>query len=196
MKTARLRSVVSTSLPPVGHRLGAAVIAVCTLLMSGFLATGTAYAGEADLLIPDLTQARFFNESISGWNLLFYGSFVIAGTLGISLYLRNQIKALPAHDSMLKVADIIFETCKTYLLKQAQFLALLFALIAAAMAYYFLVLKGESVTTLLLVLLFSVVGIGGSFWVAWFGIRVNTYANARTAFASLRGEPWDVVVRL
>ena len=193
MKTARLHSVVSTSLPPVGRRLGAAVLAVCTLLMSGFLATGTACAGEADLLIPDLTQARFFNESISGWNLLFYGSFVIAGTLGISLYLRNQIKALPAHDSMLKVADIIFETCKTYLLKQAQFLALLFALIAVAMAYYFLVLKGESVTTLLLVLLFSIVGIGGSFWVAWFGIRVNTYANARTAFASLRGEPWDVV---
>ena len=193
MKTARLRSVVSTSLPPVGHLLGAAALAVCTLLTSGFLATGTACAGEADLLIPDLTQARFFNDSISGWNLLFFGSFVIAGTLGISLYLRNQIKALPAHDSMLKVADIIFETCKTYLLKQAQFLALLFALIAAAMAYYFLVLKGESVTTLLLVLLFSIVGIGGSFWVAWFGIRVNTYANARTAFASLRGEPWDVV---
>lgn len=164
-----------------------------TLLAGGFLAGGTAFAGEADLLIPDLTQARFFNESISGWNLLFFGSFVIAGTLGISLWLRSQIKALPAHESMLKVADIIFETCKTYLLKQAQFLALLFAMIAAAMAYYFLVLKGEPIGTLLLVLLFSIVGIGGSFWVAWYGIRVNTYANARTAFASLRGEPWDVV---
>ncbi len=118
---------------------------------------------------------------------------MIAGTLGISLYLRSQIKALPAHESMLKVADIIYTTCKTYLLKQAQFLSMLFLLIAAAMAYYFLVLKGEPATTLGLVLLFSIVGIIGSFWVAWYGIRVNTYANARTAFASLRGEPWDVV---
>ena len=193
MMTARLRSVVSTSRPGVRTWLGAFALVAWLLFAGGFLATGTAFAGEADLLIPDLTQARFFNESISGWNLLFYGSFVIAGTLGISLYLRGQIKALPAHESMLKVADIIFETCKTYLLKQAQFLALLFALIAAAMAYYFLVLKGEPIGTLLLVLLFSIVGIGGSFWVAWFGIRVNTYANARTAFASLRGEPWDVV---
>jgi K(+)-stimulated pyrophosphate-energized sodium pump len=191
--SARLRFVASSSLPTIRPWLNASLLAVWTLLISGFLAGGTAFAGEADLLIPDLTQARFFNESISGWNLLFFGSFVIGGTLGISLWLRSQIKALPAHDSMLKVADIIFETCKTYLLKQAQFLALLFAMIAAAMAYYFLVLKGEPIGTLLLVLLFSIVGIGGSFWVAWFGIRVNTYANARTAFASLRGEPWDVV---
>ncbi len=153
----------------------------------------SAFAGEADLEIPDLHDAYFFGKSISGHSLLFYGSFVIAGTLGISLYLRAQIKALPAHESMLKIADIIFTTCKTYLMKQAQFLLMLFALIAAAMTYYFLVLKEEPVTTLLLVLLFSVVGIVGSFWVAWFGIRVNTYANARTAFASLRGEPWDVV---
>ena len=152
-----------------------------------------AMAGEADLAIPDLKEATFFGGSISGHNLLFWGSFVIAGTLGISLYLRNQIKALPAHESMLKVADIIYTTCKTYLIKQAQFLAMLFALIAAAMAYYFLFLKGETPTTLALVLAFSVVGIIGSFWVAWYGIRVNTYANARTAFASLRGEPWDVV---
>jgi len=152
-----------------------------------------AMASEADLAIPDLKEAKFFGGTISGHNLLFFGSFVIAGTLGISLYLRNQIKALPAHESMLKVADIIFTTCKTYLLKQAQFLSMLFVLIAAAMAYYFLVLKGEPATTLGLVLLFSIVGIIGSFWVAWYGIRVNTYANARTAFASLRGEPWDVV---
>ncbi|MFN9197506.1 MAG: sodium-translocating pyrophosphatase [Planctomycetaceae bacterium] len=153
----------------------------------------SAWAGEADLLIPDLKEATFFGGSISGHNLLFWGSFVIAGTLGISLYLRSQIKALPAHESMLKVADIIYTTCKTYLIKQAQFLAMLFALIAGAMAYYFLVLKGEPATTLGLVLLFSIVGIIGSFWVAWYGIRVNTYANARTALASLRGEPWDVV---
>jgi Na+/H+-translocating membrane pyrophosphatase len=160
------------------------------------LLTGTSiYAGEADLAIPDLHQGFFtlFGQQISAWNLLFYGSFVIAGTLGISLYLRHQIRKLPAHKSMLDIAEIIFATCKTYLIQQGKFLLMLFVLIAAAMAYYFLVLKGEPAHTLLFVLLFSVVGMAGSYAVAWYGIRINTYANARTAFAGLRGEPWDVV---
>ena len=193
MMLARLRSSVGTLLS--GPRPAALLRGAAVALLVALLAVGAtpACAGEADLEIPDLKEAKFFGGAISGHDLLLYGSFVIAGTLGISLYLRNQIKNLPAHDSMLKVADIIFTTCKTYLIKQAQFLALLFALIAAAMAYYFLVLNGQTLTTLLLVLLFSIVGIVGSFWVAWYGIRVNTYANARTAFASLRGEPWDVV---
>src|SRR4029079_223465 len=124
-------------------------------------------------------------RTISAGNLLFYGCFVIAGTLGISLYLRAQIKALPAHKSMLDVAEIIFQTCKTYLIQQGKFLLMLFAIIGSAMAYYFLGLKGETPKTLGLVLFFSVVGMGGSYWVAWYGIRVNTYANCRTAFASL-----------
>ncbi|MFM7248716.1 MAG: sodium-translocating pyrophosphatase [Planctomycetaceae bacterium] len=193
MMLARLRSSVATLLSsrrPATLLRGAALALLVALVAVG---STPALAGEADLEIPDLKEAKFFGGAISGHDLLLYGSFVIAGTLGISLYLRNQIKNLPAHDSMLKVADIIFTTCKTYLIKQAQFLALLFALIAAAMAYYFLVLNGQTLTTLLLVLLFSIVGIVGSFWVAWYGIRVNTYANARTAFASLRSEPWDVV---
>jgi len=176
-----------------GRRVAGRLAAIVILVAAAGLWAVPARASEADLAIPDLKAARFFNGSISGHDLLLYGSFVIAGTLGISLWLRSQIKALPAHESMLKVADIIFTTCKTYLLKQAQFLALLFALIAAAMTYYFIWLKGESWGTLGLVLLFSIVGIIGSFWVAWYGIRVNTYANARTAFAALRGEPWDVV---
>jgi K(+)-stimulated pyrophosphate-energized sodium pump len=156
---------------------------------------GSVSAGEADLAIPDLHQGSFtlFGQTISAWNLLFCGAIVITGTLGISLYLRSQVARLPAHESMLKVADIIFTTCKTYLLQQGRFLLLLFALIAVAMSYYFIVLQGETWKTLGLVLLFSLVGIGGSFWVAWYGIRVNTYANARTAFAALRGRPWDVV---
>lgn len=152
-------------------------------------------ASEANLKIPDLHEGRFhfFFGDISGWWLLLVGSFVIAGTLGISLSLRAQIAALPAHQSMLNVAEIIFQTCKTYLIQQGKFLMMLFALIAAAMTYYFIALQGESWTTTILVLLFSLVGIGGSYWVAWYGIRVNTYANARTAFASLAGSPWDVV---
>ncbi len=165
------------------------------------------YASEADLAIPDLHAGTFPTlGGISAWNLLFYGAMVIAGTLGISLYLRYQIAKLPAHESMLNVAEVIFQTCKTYLIQQGKFLMGLFVLIAIAISYYLLGFGHEEtplspgapkpiepLPKLLLVLLFSIVGMGGSFWVAWYGIRVNTWANARTAFASLRGEPWDVV---
>ncbi|MEK8024101.1 MAG: sodium-translocating pyrophosphatase [Candidatus Hydrogenedentota bacterium] len=154
-----------------------------------------ASASEADLAIPDLHAGHFniLGHPISGWNLLFYGSWVICGTLGISLWLRSQIFKLPAHKSMLAVSEVIFQTCRTYLLKQGQFLLMLFALIGAIMSYYFVGLQGASFGTLGLVLLFSLIGMGGSYWVASYGIRVNTYANSRTAFASLRGRPWDVV---
>jgi K(+)-stimulated pyrophosphate-energized sodium pump len=160
----------------------------------GVAMAGNSFASEADLAIPDLHQGTFETlGGITAWNLLAWGALVICGTLGISLYLRSQIRRLPAHDSMLKVADVIYRTCKTYLVQQGKFLLMLFALIAAAMAFYFLQLKGEPPKTLLLVLLFSIIGMGGSYIVAWYGIRINTWANARTAFASLRGEPWDVV---
>ena len=154
-----------------------------------------AFASEADLAIPDLHKGAPYTllGGIKPWDLLFYGACVIAGTLGISLYLRSQIKKIRAHESMLKVAEIIFQTCRTYLIQQGKFLIYLFLFIAVAMAFYFLALKGETVGTLLLVLFFSIVGIVGSYCVAWYGIRVNTYANSRTAFASLAGEPWDVV---
>ena len=160
------------------------------------LSAAPAFAqGEADLAIPDLSVTTFniLGITINGWLLLLLGSFVICGTLGISLYLRAEIAKLPAHESMLKVAEIIFQTCKTYLIQQGKFLLMLFALIAIAMTYYFMALQGKGLPTVLLVLLFSVVGMAGSYAVAWYGIRLNTFANARTAFASLRGEPWDVV---
>ncbi len=171
-------------------------------------AAPAAWAGEADLAIPDLHQGKFslFGFEISAWWLLFWGALVICGTVGFSLYLRAQIRMLPAHQSMLNIADIIYATCKTYLIQQGKFLLMLFAFIAVAMSYYLLGTGGTEAdaqhageaamspwATLALVLLFSVVGMGGSYAVAWYGIRVNTYANARTAFASLRGEPWDVV---
>lgn len=186
------------------------------LAVAAWFLTGTAvFAGEADLAIPDLHQGTFTiaGQTITAWNLLLYGAIVITGTLGISLYLRSQIYKLPAHKSMLDVAEIIFQTCKTYLIQQGKFLLMLFVLIAIAITYY---LMGAShseapagdaaaktaaeaashmspVMTVVLVLLFAIVGMGGSYWVAYYGIRVNTYANCRTAFASLRGEPWDVV---
>jgi K(+)-stimulated pyrophosphate-energized sodium pump len=165
-----------------------------------------AQASEASLAIPDLHQGQFnlFGATISAWNLLLYGAFVICGTLGISLFLRAQIRALPAHKSMLDIAEVIFQTCKTYLIQQGKFLLMLFAFIAAAISFYlwYSATYGEHPAghtppnvgmTIGLVLFFAVVGMGGSYWVAWYGIRVNTYANARTAFASLRGRPWDVV---
>jgi K(+)-stimulated pyrophosphate-energized sodium pump len=155
---------------------------------------GAAWAGEADLKIPDLHEGHFtMFGGLSGFQILLYGAMVILGTVGLSLYQFFNVKALPAHKSMLDVAETIFQTCQTYLKQQVKFLTILFAIIACAMSYYFLGLKHESLATLGLVLFFSIVGMAGSTLVAYYGIRVNTYANARTAFASLRGKPWDVV---
>jgi K(+)-stimulated pyrophosphate-energized sodium pump len=167
------------------------LLALGLLMLCG----GAAFADESDLAIPDLHRAHFklAGREVTAWNLLFYGALVITGTLGISLLLRRQIHVLPAHASMLKVADIIFQTCKTYLVQQARFLGILFILIGGALAYYFMGLQGKPFGTVLLVLFFSVIGMAGSYAVAWFGIRVNTYANCRTAFAALRNQPWDVV---
>ena len=170
------------------------------------LAGASAFASEADLKIPRLDippggKPHFvvFNQPISAFDLLFYGALVITGTLGISLYQLWQIHRQPAHKSMLDVAEVIFQTCKTYLIQQGKFLLMLFAFIAIAIAFYFYLEKkptdtaAHTLETIGLVLLFSVVGMGGSYAVAWYGIRVNTFANCRTAFASLKGEPWDVV---
>src|SRR5580704_9614767 len=152
------------------------------------------HASEADLAIPDLHKGHFDSlGGISAWWLLFGGSWVICGTLYISLYLRAQIHKQPAHKSMLDIAEIIFQTCKTYLIQQGKFLLMLFALIACAMTYYFMALQDKEFSVVAKVLFFSIVGMAGSYSVAWYGIRVNTFANARTAFASLRGQPWDVV---
>src|SRR5262245_28634643 len=100
------------------------------------LAGGPLLASEADLAIPNLRAGTFFGGAISAWTLLFCGALVICGTLGISLYLRAQIYKLPAHKSMLDIAEIIFQTCKTYLVQQGKFLLMLFLLIAIAITYY------------------------------------------------------------
>lgn len=173
-----------------------------------FVAAVPVWASEAALAIPDLHEGTFnlFGTTITAWNLLLCGALVICGTLGISLYLRAQIHKLPAHQSMLDISEIIFQTCKTYLIQQGKFLVMLFVLIGAAISYYLWTSSQNAppplpgapppmspFATIFLVLLFAIVGMGGSYSVAWYGIRVNTWANSRTAFASLRGEPWDVV---
>jgi K(+)-stimulated pyrophosphate-energized sodium pump len=195
-------AVIPTQNPKVGPA-GRRWLLMTVLSVVVLLFTGTpAHASEADLAIPNLWEHGSFTilgQTISAGALLLAGSLVICGTLGFSLYLRWQIHKLPAHRSMLNVAETIYQTCKTYLIQQGKFLLMLFVLIASAITFYLLYSSREGEhtidpgVTVVLVLLFSVVGMGGSYAVAWYGIRVNTYANCRTAFASLRGEPWDVV---
>jgi K(+)-stimulated pyrophosphate-energized sodium pump len=165
------------------------------LLFAAIITSARTFANEADIAIPDLHAGKFhiFGKVVSSWDFLFYGAMIICFTLGISLWLRSKVKRQKAHESMLKVSETIYQTSKTYLLQQGKFLLMLFAFVAVIMSYYFLALQGKSIETLLFVLSFSIVGMGGSYAVAWYGIRINTYANSRTAFASLRGKPWNVV---
>ena len=150
--------------------------------------------GEAGLKLPDLSTVSFLG--MDGHNLLMIGIlFCIAG-LGFGLAIYMRLKNLPVHRAMLEVSDLIYETCKTYLITQGKFLLLLWVFIAVVIVLYFGVLApvpGKPVmTTLPIILAFSLLGIAGSYGVAWFGIRVNTFANSRTAFAGLRGKPYPI----
>ncbi len=164
-----------------------------SFLLTGMLFPVLAHAGEADLEVPDLGQSTFFNGAVNGWQLLFYGMIIVLFGLLFGYWQYTKIKKLPAHKSMLEVSRIIYETCKTYLLQQGKFLIILFLIIGAAITYYFLGLSGMKLPKVLLILLWSVLGILGSYGVAWFGIRINTLANSRTSFASLNGKPFDMV---
>src|SRR5574344_1403242 len=163
------------------------------LLLSLLFVPLFTFAGEADLTIPDFTDVSFFNGAITGRSLLFWGSIIVFLGLIFGLVQAIRIKKYPVHASMKNVSTNIYETCKTYLLQQGKFLLILFAIIGAAIVFYFGFLSGKSVPQVLTVLLWTVLGISGSYIVAWFGIRINTFANCRTSFASLRGKPWQVV---
>ncbi|MGH2574560.1 MAG: sodium/proton-translocating pyrophosphatase, partial [Ignavibacteria bacterium] len=139
------------------------------------------YAGEADLEIPELTSSQ--ND------LLIYGFLICVLGMVFGLYQFLMVKRLRAHQSMLDVAQTIFETCKTYLIQQGKFLLILFVFIAACIAFYFGYLQHKSLGGVLLILGWTVIGILGSYGVAWFGIRMNTLANSRMAFASLERKP-------
>jgi K(+)-stimulated pyrophosphate-energized sodium pump len=142
--------------------------------------------GEANLVLPDLDQATFFGN-IGGKTLLYGGLGVCVLGLLFGLMIYTQLKNMPVHKAMLEISELIYETCKTYLQTQGRFLMILWVFIAAIIFVYFYVLQHFDLVKVLIILLFSVIGIGGSYGVAWFGIRVNTFANSRTAFASLRG---------
>src|ERR1035438_4846069 len=148
-------------------------------------------ASEADIKIPDLTQVRFDGlGGLSGISLMYIGIALcfVGAVFGLIQY--TQTKALPVHESMAKVSNSIWETCKTYLFTQGKFLAILWLLIAACIFYYFKVLEGNTLKHVLVVLLASILGILGSYSVAWFGIRINTVSNSRTAFSALKGNPF------
>jgi K(+)-stimulated pyrophosphate-energized sodium pump len=148
--------------------------------------------GEANLVLPDLSQVNHFG--MNGHTLLMIGLLFCAGGLLFGLAIYVQLKNLPVHRTMREISELIYETCKTYLVTQGKFIVLLWVFIAVIISLYFGYLApvpGKSIAvTLPIILLFSLVGIAGSYGVAWFGIRVNTFANSRTAFAALRGKPY------
>jgi K(+)-stimulated pyrophosphate-energized sodium pump len=145
--------------------------------------------GEANLVLPDLNQATFLG-GITGARLLSGGLVVAALGLLFGLFIYRTLKNLPVHSSMKEISELIYETCKTYLLTQGKFLLLLEVFIGAAIIFYFGFLQHFELYRVAIILIFSLIGIAGSFSVAWFGIRVNTFANSRTAFASLGGKPY------
>jgi K(+)-stimulated pyrophosphate-energized sodium pump len=152
------------------------------------------HGGEASLVVPDLSAVSFMG--IDGHTLLMSGLLVCALGLLFGLMTFNQLKNLPVHKSMLEVSELIYETCKTYLITQGRFILVLWAFIAVIIAAYFGWLSPipdkPIAVTLPIILVFSLIGIAGSYGVAWFGIRVNTFANSRAAFASLRGKPFPI----
>jgi K(+)-stimulated pyrophosphate-energized sodium pump len=184
----------------LGCRIRKTLVLVLPLLL---LCSATALAkpagetasGEAALKLPDLSEVTFLG-GINGHNLLMIGLLFCAFGLLFGLTIYTKLKRLPVHRAMLEISELIYETCKTYLITQGKFILILWAFIAVVIALYFgwlAPVPGKAIgVTLPIILLFSLVGIAGSYGVAWFGIRVNTFANSRTAFAGLQGKPYPI----
>jgi K(+)-stimulated pyrophosphate-energized sodium pump len=162
-------------------------------ILGGLLTPFFVQASEADMKLPNLKNITFFNDLMTGWDLLMWGSIIVFLGLFFGLYQAVQIRKHPVHKSMKNIAKIIYETCKTYLVQQGKFLIILFAIIAVAIIFYFGILSHKTIPQVMLILMWTILGISGSYAVAWFGIRINTLANCRTSFASLKGKPWNVV---
>jgi len=185
-----MKAFLKVSVP----RLGAALSSI-GLFLAAFLAAPLAFAqeggggGEDNLVVPtrEFATAQFLG--VPGRSLLMMGLGVCALGLVFGVVVYGQLKNAPVHRAMLEISELIYETCKTYLVTQIKFIMMLEAFIAVVIVAYYGVIKHESVATVLIILAFSLIGIAGSCAVAWFGIRVNTFANSRTAFASLRGRP-------
>jgi len=174
-----------------------AIVALLTVTAAATFAQSAPEAGgEAALKLPRLDLVSFFNGAIDGHKLLLIGILFCLFGLGFGMAIYMRLKNLPVHRAMREISELIYETCKTYLVTQGKFILLLWVFIAVIIAAYFgwlAPVPGKSVgLTLPIILAFSLVGIAGSYGVAWFGIRVNTFANSRTAFASLPGKPYPV----
>jgi K(+)-stimulated pyrophosphate-energized sodium pump len=177
-----------------GRRFGKTLLAAIAVLTFGAttaLAQGAQdTGGEASLKLPDLSQVTFLG--VDGHRLLTFGIVFCIFGLGFGMTIYMRLKNLPVHRAMREISELIYETCKTYLITQGKFLLLLWIFIALVILLYFGVLLKYEAVRVAIILLFSVVGIAGSYGVAWFGIRVNTFANSRTAFASLGGKPFPI----
>ena len=186
----------NASLASVGRGFAKTSATLATLLLTAGYALAqpaeqtTETGGEAALKLPDLSSVSFLG--LDGHRLLMIGLLFCVFGLGFGMAIFMRLKNLPVHRSMREISELIYETCKTYLITQGKFLMLLWAFIAAIIVLYFGVLRHFEVPRVLIILVFSLVGIAGSYGVAWFGIRVNTFANSRTAFASLPGKPYPV----
>jgi K(+)-stimulated pyrophosphate-energized sodium pump len=154
--------------------------------------SAAAFAGESDLVLPDLKSVKFFSNTIDGWSLLFWGLLICVFGMVFGAVQFSQIKKMRVHKSMLDISELIYETCKTYLLTQGKFIFILWALIAAIIVVYYKWLQHKDLMTVVIILICSLVGIAGSYTVAWFGMRINTMANSRSAFSSLKGKPFPV----
>ncbi len=173
----------------VGALVAALALAGCaTSGAEGEAGTG---GGEASLVLPDLSTVTVVGGG-SGRTLLLFGLLVCALGLGFGAVIFQRLRVMEVHPSMREISELIYSTCQAYLLKQGRFLLMLWAFIAAVIVVYYGVLVGFTWQRVAIILGFSLLGMGGSYAVAWFGIRVNTYANSRTAFAALRGKPLPV----
>ncbi len=200
MTFERIRRMTITALLAFGMLL--AFAPARALMAQGPAATTAAPAqheagGEAAMILPSLSQAKFLG--VDGHSLLVWGLVVCVLGLGFGLMIYTQLKNLPVHQSMREISELIYETCKTYLITQGKFLMILWVFIGAIAAIYFgglattvdasgAVVHGYPMGTVIIILIFSLIGIAGSYGVAWFGIRVNTFANSRTAFGALSGK--------
>ncbi len=188
-------------LKPLSSRKRWLTVAMLTMLLVAILCMALAPialaaegghkgGGEANIVLPDLRQVSW--GSITGQGLLTLGLIIVACGLLFGLVIYTQIKKLGAHKSMMEISELIYQTCKAYLIQQGKFLGILWIFIGIIIAVYFGALQDFTAVKVIIILLFSLVGILGSYGVAWFGIRINTLANSRTAFASLRWRPYEI----
>ncbi len=172
-------------------RIGSFAFAFMAVMAAGL---SQAYASEIDLNIPSLDVGyNIYGLSITGSQILAYGIGICVLGMLFGMYEFFKIKGIRAHEAMLNVSHTIYETCKTYMKQQAKLLFVLELFIAACIFYYFYYLNATPMAKVLTILMWSVLGILGSYTVAWFGMRINTYANSRTAFLSLQGKPFPVM---